>query len=81
MREVCGKNVIVGEGLGTIDFGKLLTLNETATWLWKKCEELSDFTVEQLANTLCEEYNVDINTARDDVAEVLASWQKSGVLI
>jgi len=30
LREVCGERVIVGEGLGAINFGKLLALNETA---------------------------------------------------
>ena len=35
LRTVCGEHVIVGEGLGTIDFGKLISLNETAAWLWK----------------------------------------------
>ncbi len=29
--DVCGETVIVGEGLGAVDFGKLLVLNDTAT--------------------------------------------------
>jgi hypothetical protein len=28
--------VIMGEGLGAINFGKMLALNETAGWLWKQ---------------------------------------------
>ena len=28
LREVCGEHVIVGEGLGAVNFGKLLALNE-----------------------------------------------------
>ena len=35
LREVCGERVIMGEGLGAINFGKLLALNETAAWLWQ----------------------------------------------
>ena len=80
LREVCGKSVIVGEGLSAIDFGKLLTLNETAAWLWKKCEELGDFTVEKLADRLCQEYNVSAEEARQDVSETIAIWQKAGVI-
>ena len=34
LRQVCGENVITGEGLGAINFGKLLALNETAAWLY-----------------------------------------------
>ena len=33
LREVCGMKVIVGEGLGAVDFGSLLSVNETAAWL------------------------------------------------
>lgn len=80
LREVCGERVIVGEGLGAINFGKLLCLNETAAWLWKKCQESGDFTVKQLADAMCEEYDVEPDMAQRDVAEVIASWQKSGVM-
>ncbi len=34
LREVCGEQVIMGEGIGALDFGKLLCLNETAAVLW-----------------------------------------------
>ena len=36
LRNVCGDNVIVGEGLEQINFNKLLTLNDTATFLWNE---------------------------------------------
>ena len=36
LREVCGEKVIVGEGLGAIDFGKLLSINDTAAWIWNQ---------------------------------------------
>ena len=80
LRQVCGENVIVGEGLSAIDFGKLLSLNETAAWLWQKAKELGDFTVEQLADALCEEYEVDAETARRDVTDIVAAWKDSGVI-
>ena len=56
LRQVCGENVITGEGLGAINFGKLLALNETAAWLWKEAEAQGEFTVNSLADKLCEEY-------------------------
>ena len=42
LREVCGEHVIVGEGLGAVNFGKLLALNETAAWLWKQAQEMGE---------------------------------------
>ena len=80
LREVCGENVIVGAGLGAINFGKLLALNETAAWLWKQAVALGDFNVETLAEKLCEEYEVTEEQAKADVAQITTEWQKTGVI-
>ena len=80
LREVCGEHVIVGEGLGAVNFGKLLALNETAAWLWKQAQEMGQFTVESLANRLCEEYEVTTEQAQKDVADILANWREVGVV-
>lgn len=74
LRTVCGEHVIVGEGLGTIDFGKLISLNETAAWLWKKADEMGDFTIDSLAAALCEEYEVGADQARADVEKMVNEW-------
>lgn len=80
LRNVCGENVITGEGLDAIDFGRLLCLNETAAWLWRRAEEQGVFTVDSLADALCEEYDVDADQARQDVSAMLAEWQNIGVV-
>lgn len=80
LREVCGEKVIVGEGLGAIDFGKLLSLNDTAAWLWNKAGELGEFTAESLADSLCEEYEVAPETALADVKKLLAQWLELGIV-
>lgn len=80
MRQVCGKNVIVGEGLEAIDFGKLLSLNETAAWLWNEAQSQGDFTVESLADKLCEEYDVAPDAARQDVTDIIAEWSNLNVV-
>ena len=80
LREVCGEHVIVGEGLDAINFGRLLALNETAAWLWKEALALGEFTVETLAERLCEEYEVAADEARRDVEEIIGEWQKVGVI-
>ena len=80
LREVCGERVIIGEGLGAINFGKLLALNESAAWLWKQAQEMGDFTIEALADKLCEEYDVTADEAKADVAEIVAEWQQVDVV-
>jgi hypothetical protein len=80
LREVCGERVIVGEGLGAINFGKLLALNETAAWLWQQALAMGDFSIEALAEKLCEEYEVTPDVAKADVEQMVAEWQKVGVV-
>ena len=80
LREVCGEKVIVGEGVETINFGKLISLNETAAWLWEKGAELGDFTVEQLADEICKEYDVKKEQALTDIEKTVAMWKEVGVI-
>ena len=80
LREVCGERVIMGEGLGAINFGKQLALNGTAAWLWQQAQTMGDFTVEALAEKLCEEYDVTTDEAQADVAEIIAEWQNVSVI-
>ena len=80
LREVCGEKVIVGEGLGAIDFGKLLSINDTAAWIWNQAGEQGDFTVDSIAAALCEEYDVHPATARADVDRILTLWKELGVV-
>ena len=80
LRNVCGENAIVGEGLATVNFGKIISLNETAAWLWEKAAKMGDFTAEQLADALCEEYDVDKARALADTENVLKAWQEAGLI-
>lgn len=80
VREVCGQSIIAGEGLGAVNFDKLLALNESAAWLWNEAQTKRNFTVEMLAKRLCEEYDVTEEQATHDVADILSEWQKFGVI-
>ena len=80
LRKVCGENVVTGEGLEAINFGKLLSLNETAAWLWQQAVEMGDFTVDSLVAKLQEEYDVTEDIARRDVTNIVNEWQKVAVV-
>ena len=77
LRDVCGEKVLVGEGIGAVDFGKLISLNETAAWLWEHCDETSDS--DTLTQALCAEYDVSADEARRDVVAIVDEWIKVGV--
>ena len=80
LRQVCGENVIVGEGLDAINFGKMLALNETAAWLWQQAQAMGEFTIEALADKLCNEYEVTPDEARRDVAALIDEWKAVNVV-
>ena len=80
LRTVCGEHVIVGEGLGTIDFGKLISLNETAAWLWGKAGERGNVDIDSLTAARCGEYEVDVQQAHADVEKMVAQWQEIGII-
>ena len=79
LRNVCGEHVIIAEGLENIDFSRLVTLNETGVWIWEKASALGDFTAEQLAEALCQEYDVDQAQAVADVENLLKQWSELGM--
>ena len=80
LREICGEKVIVAEGLKVVDFGKMVSMNDTATWLWEKCTALGDFTAEQLTEALCEEYEVESSKALADINRILDQWKEMGLV-
>ena len=51
LRDISGDKVIVGEGLEAVDFSSLLSLNETAAWLWKEILRQSYFPKQFVKNT------------------------------
>ncbi len=81
MREVCGENVLIGEGVETVDFNRIVRFNGTASFLWQKAAEQGDFTAESLADALSAEYQIDHDTAVRDTEKLLAGWQKEGLLL
>ena len=79
LREVCGQKVIVAEGLGAVDFGKLLSLNDTAALLWQTAQK-GDFTIESLAEAMCHHYDINSDTAKADVGDIIGKWQQLGIV-
>lgn len=77
LRDVCGEKVIIGEGLEAINFQKIITLNESAALLWS--ESKTEFTVEELADILCSEYDVSREKALQDAEKTAKGWIEMGI--
>ena len=78
LRQICGEYVVVGEGLAQVNFNKMLSLNETAAYLWDAVKG-KEFTKEDMVNLLLERYEVEKERAAEDVDKLLAVWVKEGV--
>ena len=79
LRQVCGENIIVAYGIANIDFNKVISLNESATYLWKNIVD-KDFNADTIADLLCKEYEVDAETAKRDAQALLDEWTKVGLI-
>ncbi len=79
LRDVMGQATIVGEGVGQIDFNKLITLNESAAYLWQNVEG-KDFEISTLATLLMEKYDIDSETAEKDAEAIAKKWIEVGVI-
>jgi len=79
LRTICGENIIVGEGIENIDFSRIISMNESAAYLWKEIKD-SEFTVDSLTQLLLKEYEVDEATARSDAEALTKKWLEAGII-
>lgn len=64
LKTVAGENIVVPIG-NNVSFNSIISLNETGTFLWRQL--LEEKTTEQLLEALLNEYNVDEETAAQDI--------------
>ena len=79
LRSICGEFVVVGEGLAQVNFNKMLSLNESAAYLWKEVEG-REFTRETLVGLLLDKYEVSREQACADVVKLVSVWIQEGVV-
>lgn len=79
LRSICGEYVVVGEGLSQINFNKMLSMNDSAAYLWKEVEG-KEFSAEDLIQLLLDRYEVSREQAAADVEKLLEIWIKEGVV-
>lgn len=78
LREMCGENIVAGEGLEHINFNKLISLNSTAAFLWRELVG-KEFTVEHMAELLVKEYGIGMDLALKDSENLCKAWINAGI--
>lgn len=79
LRNICGENIIVAEGKENMNFSNIISMNESSALLWQKLEN-KEFTVEDMANVLMEEYEVSKETALADSKLLAQQWKNAGII-
>lgn len=64
LREIAGESVLVPTGDTTQEFNGLITLTDTAKFIWEHVEKVDSF--EELLNLMLDEYDVDRETLERD---------------
>lgn len=79
IREIAGETIAIPSGEAARDLSGLIALNPSGRILFDKLR--SEQTVESLTETLLENFDIDYETAKNDVEEFLDILRNSGVLI
>ena len=79
LREMCGENIVAADGIENINFNKLISMNATAAFLWKAVEG-KEFNVEEMAQFLVDEYQIDMDLAMKDSEDLCKAWIEAGIV-
>ncbi len=76
--KVGNESVVMAAG-STMHLQGLTTLNETGEFIWSQLADDTD--ADAIVQAMCSEFDVDAQTAREDVNAFLQMLQKAGFLI
>ena len=79
LRSLGQEFILVAEGLEAVDFSSMISMNESAAFLWNEVED-KDFDAETLTTLLTDNYDITRETAQNDVAVLLESWSAAGLI-
>lgn len=78
LREIAGDYVVVPTGKAAMRFNGLITINGTGAYLWEQLSE--ERTIEELTKSVCQEYEVDEESARRDTEEFVELLRRYEIL-
>ena len=79
LRSLGKEFILVADGFEAVDFSRMISMNESAAFLWKEVED-KDFDAEMLTTLLTDNYDITRETAQNDVAVLLESWSAAGLI-
>ena len=80
LRPLGNEYLLIAESVDLVNFNAMITLNESAAYLWRNVAELESFDEQTLANLLLAEYDVSEEQALEDARKTIASWQDAHLI-
>lgn len=80
LRDICGEKVIIAQGLENLDFTHLITLNESAAYVFSAIADREEFDTTTIVELLTAEYDVSNEQAKTDAELLVSSWQEQGII-
>lgn len=71
--------ILVAEGLEAVDANRIISMNESAAYLWKAVEG-KDFEAETMVDLLLDEYDITREVAEKDVDVLLQTWKDADII-
>lgn len=79
LREIAGECVLVPTGATTQEFNGLITLSETAKYIWENIEKVDS--LEEMIESILNTYEIDRETAARDAVEFISQLVNAGFVV
>ena len=76
LREIAGECVLVPTGATTQEFNGLITMSDTARFIWENMEKAES--LEEMIQMILEEYEIDEETAKKDAIGFISQLLQAG---
>ena len=78
LRKVGAQNIVVAVGAESRNFNGIIRLNDTGKFLWEKLRD--ETTEEELLSAMTNEYDIDSETAKNDISAFIETLKGAGLL-
>ena len=75
VRKIAGEYVMMPIGQTALKFNGLIMANSVSSFIWEHMEEVNS--TEDMANLICQNFEVDYEQAYNDVKEVIDQMKKA----
>ncbi len=78
LREIAGDNILVPAADAVLDLNGLFIVTDTGAFIWNILPSVNS--EDEILEKMLEEYEVDKETAQNDIAEFLEKLRKFGII-